>query len=97
MITKYTNVITIKNTFIARKLINRNIVFKNKFEIYKNAKYVETRIKFSILNIINDKLKRKKSKKSRKINRYITRYVEKTRQNDIILNAIENIYKYKFY
>ena len=71
MITKYTNAIIIKNAFIARKFIDRNITFINKFETCENARHIETRIKFSILNIINDKSKRKESKESRKINRYI--------------------------
>ena len=64
MITKHTSAIIIKNASIARKLIDRSIAIINKFETCENARHVETRIKFSISNIINDKSKRKESKES---------------------------------
>ena len=45
--------------YLLRANYARNTIYISRFEIYKSAKYIKIYIEFSILNIINNKLKRK--------------------------------------
>lgn len=49
-----------------RKIIVRSTIYINKFAIYKSIKHIKIYIESLILNIINNKLKRKKIKKTTK-------------------------------
>ena len=53
----------IKNIFIVRKIIVRNIININKFEIYKNAKFAKIYTKFLIFDTNRDNSKKKKLEK----------------------------------
>ncbi len=61
--TKYTIARVIKNAFIVRKIIVRNIACINKLEIYKNAKFAKIYTKFSTFNTSKDNLRKKELKK----------------------------------
>jgi len=67
----------IKDASIARKIIARSIVYTNKFATYKNIERIKIYIESLILNITNNKLKRKKIRKLRSINLRITLFANK--------------------
>jgi len=60
-----------------RKIIARNIVYINKFAIYKNIERIRIYIESLILNITNDKLRKKELRELRSIDLYITLFTNK--------------------
>jgi len=60
-----------------RKIIVRSTIYTNKLAIYKNVKRIEIYIEFLILNITNDKLRKKELRELRNINLRITLFENK--------------------
>jgi len=59
------------------KIIVRSIAYINKFAIYKSIKRIEIYIEFLILNITNNKLRKKELRELRSIDLHITLFANK--------------------
>jgi len=65
---KYTNIRTIKDASIARRIIARNIIYISRFKTCKSARRAKIYIEFLILNIKKDKLRKRELEESRDLN-----------------------------